>query len=116
MSNFVEQRMAVRLPFVQRVVCLVKTKGSEAADYDGQVRDLSIRSLYVRSKESPMEGTTCSVSLTLQGKHSVLDIRDIKGKIERVGEKGFVVFFSHHLEWFAIMPMFFQQHNKVKVV
>jgi len=108
-----ERRETLRLPFTTESICRIQTESREegqgAASYGGAVRDLSIVSVFVLSAQKPAVNRSCTVSFSLKGDNSTLEIRDIRGTVSRRDQDGFVVEFIHRLEWFALVPIYFSR-------
>jgi hypothetical protein len=106
MSKVTNRRTSFRMPFISKLVCQVK--GSEKK-YDGTLRDISITGLFVEMDEYPAVGNTCEMKIYLEGDHSRLVIEKVSGKIVRSDSKGVAIVFDNRLEWFVLIPLYFQK-------
>lgn len=108
MNSELERRVSFRMPFVTQVICRVREKDQK---YRGALRDLSISSLYMELDVSPKIGSKCVVDIILEGEHSRLKIENVAGSIVRVDDSGAAVLFDQRLEWFALVPLYFQKKS-----
>ncbi len=106
MSQSAERRVSFRMPFATEVICHADELDKK---YCGTLRDLSITSLFMEVDDSPHIGCRCHVNIILKGKHSRLEIKNIAGSIVRKDEDGVAVYFDERLEWFALVPLYFQK-------
>ena len=106
MSQPAERRESFRMPFATEVICYVDELDKQ---YKGTLRDLSITSLFMEADDSPEVGSICRIEIVLEGKHSQLEIKNISGKIVRNDGDGVAVCFDERLEWFALVPLYFQK-------
>ena len=118
MPTQTERRETLRLPFTTESICRIQTEsrkeGQGSAAYGGAVRDLSIEGMFILSAQKPAVNRSCTVSFTLKGDNSTLEIRDISGTVSRRDQDGFVVEFTHRLEWFALVPIYFSRLKEKK--
>ena len=110
-----ERRESLRLPFTEKAVCRILTEEKEMVSYDGTIKDLSIEGMFIQSTRQPRQNAECIMSITLEAEHSILEIREVKGKVARINKDGFAVAFSQRLEWFALIPIYFGEVNEVRV-
>jgi len=106
MSQPAERRESFRMPFVTEVICSVDELNKK---YWGSLRDLSITSLFMEAEDCPDVGVKCSIEIILEGKHSRLEIKNIGGNIVRNDGDGVAVCFDERLEWFALVPLYYQK-------
>jgi hypothetical protein len=113
MFSQTERREATRLPFTIEAICRIKTERKKenqgSAAYGGAVRDVSMVGMFILSAQKPAVNRSCTLSFSLIGEHSTLEIRDIKATVVRRDDDGFVVEFNHRLEWFALVPIYFSR-------
>jgi len=100
-----ERRISYRTPFVTKVVCHVDEHDKK---FYGMLRDLSIIGLFMETKDCPSVESECSIDIILEGKHSQLKIEKVKGRVIRADDDGVAVYFDERLEWFALVPLYFQ--------
>jgi len=106
MSQSAERRVSFRMPFATEVICHVDELEKK---YYGTLRDLSITSLFMEVNNCPHAGCKCHINIILKGKHSRLEIKDITGSIVRRDEDGVAIYFDERLEWFGMVPLYFQK-------
>ena len=106
MQNSEERRSSARLPFTPRAYCELKENGRE---FCGTIRDISMRSLYLSVDNQFEPSGDCDIQIVLEGSHSELEINNLTGKIVRTDQNGVAIRFDKQLEWFAIVPVYFQK-------
>jgi hypothetical protein len=105
-SPFEERRSSYRLPFVSPFVC--RTVGGDLV-VSGRLYNVSITGCY-GVLESPLPvGTSCSLHIIFQGDHSRLNVEGISSRIIRSSVEGVAVRFDQRLEWFVLIPLFYQK-------
>ncbi|MBU0480925.1 MAG: PilZ domain-containing protein [Proteobacteria bacterium] len=70
----------------------------------GQIRDISLNSLYIKSEASFPLGTKCHIDIIIPAKHSKMLIQLI-GKVVRREQAGYGVEFDHDLEFWPMLAM-----------
>ena len=70
----------------------------------GQIRDISLKSLYVKSEASFPLGTKCHIDIIIPAKHSRM-LLQLTGKVVRREESGYGVEFNHDLEFWPMLAM-----------
>lgn len=106
MSPFEERRSSYRLPFVSSFFC--RTIGEDLV-VSGRLQNVSITGCY-GVLESPLTvGTRCSLHIIFQGDHSRLNVEGIGSRIIRSSAEGVAVRFDQRLEWFVLIPLFYQK-------
>lgn len=105
----VERRESYRIPFVSKVICHVIDTDKR---YEGMLRDISITSLFMESENNFQIGDKCDIDIVFDGKHSRLVIESVHGKIVRCTEDGVAIQFDELLEWFTLIPLYFQKMHE----
>lgn len=106
MDQTADRRESFRLPFISKVTCHVN--GVDKT-YSGILRDMSITSLFMETEDCPDFGSSCNIEIIFKGEHSRLKIEDVKGSIVRCDDDGVAVRFEKRLEWFALVPLYFNK-------
>lgn len=101
-----DRRESMRLPFASKVICTIE--GVEEPCY-GNLRDMSITSLYMETRSFPKAGRKCVIDIVLTGKHSRLRLEQIAGHVIRIDDDGAAISFDERLEWFALVPLYFHK-------
>ena len=74
----------------------------------GTTRDISLKSLYVKSLASFPVGTQCHIDIIIPAKHSKMLIQ-LTGKVVRREKSGYGVEFTHELEFWPLLAMLKQK-------
>ncbi|MDK9707059.1 MAG: PilZ domain-containing protein [Desulforhopalus sp.] len=107
MLQLENRRKSFRMPFVTNISCYIKEIDAE---FQGMLRDISITGLYGEVDGPPLTaGWTCNLSITFTGDHSRLVVEGVCGKIVRSETQGVAIEFDKRLEWFILVPLFFQK-------
>ena len=106
MSQPAERRESFRMPFATEVICYV---GELDKKYKGTLRDLSITSLFMEADDCPDVGYKCNIDIILEGTNSRLEIKGVNGSVVRNDGDGVAISFDERLEWFALVPLYFQK-------
>ena len=106
MSQPAERRESFRMPFVTEVICYVDELDKK---YGGTLRDLSITSLFMEADDCPDVGKKCNIDIILEGTNSRLEIKGVNGSVVRNDGDGVAISFDERLEWFALVPLYFQK-------
>ncbi len=105
-----ERRVSVRTPFVSKGCCTVHETNK---NYSGTLRDISITGLFMEMDSCPDVGQKCDSEIVFEGAHSRLVIENVRGTILRSGDEGVAIHFDERLEWFVLIPLYFQKiHNQ----
>lgn len=106
MTPYEERRSSYRLPFVSSFLC--RTIGEDLV-VSGRLQNVSITGCS-GVLETPLPvGTSCSLHIIFQGDHSRLNVEGISSRIIRSSAEGVAVRFDHRLEWFVLIPLFYQK-------
>ena len=92
--------------FTPRAYGELKESGRE---FCGTIRDISMRSLFIKTDNSIDIAGSCDIQIVIEGNHSELEINNLSGKIVRTDADGVAVQLDKRLEWFAIVPLYFRK-------
>ena len=106
MGKSVERRVSYRIPFVSKIICNMSEAGTK---HYGMLRDISITSLFMETDECFQLGDTCEIDIVFEGKFSRLVIESVSGQVVRCNEDGVAIQFDELLEWFTLIPLYFQK-------
>ena len=101
-----ERRNSFRLPFMSKVVCHVDMIDK---NYRGTLRDLSTTGFFMETDDCPQVYYKCNIEIILEGEHSRLVIDNLSGSIIRNDDGGVGVRFDERLEWFSLVPFYFNK-------
>ncbi len=101
-----KQRKFFRMPFVAKISG--KIEGSENV-FSGSVRDISSLGLFIETSYKLDLGTRCECEIILSGNNSRLIIDQLKAKVIRQDDDGLALNLEEHLEWVALVPIYFHK-------
>jgi hypothetical protein len=111
MGKSVERRVSYRIPFVSKVICHMSETDKK---HHGILRDISITSLFMETDECFQLGDKCDIDIVFEGKFSRLVIESVSGTVVRCNDDGVAIQFDELLEWFTLIPLYFQKmHDQV---
>lgn len=113
MSKLADRRISFRIPFVAKVNCYIADLDKR---YSGMLRDISITSMFVELEECPEIGYRCDIDIVFEGKFSRLVIENVTGTVIRLNEGGMAIRFDELLEWFTLIPLYFQKMRDQSLV
>lgn len=109
MLQLENRRKSFRMPFVTNFTCHIRDIDTEL---HGILRNISITGLFGEVHAPPLTlGWTCNLSIVFTGDHSRLVVEGVGGKIVRSETQGVAIEFDKRLEWFILVPLFFQKSS-----
>jgi hypothetical protein len=101
------RRKSFRMPFITNFTCHINEID---IDLQGILRNISITGLFGEVHAPLLTlGWTCNLSIVFTGDHSRLSVEGVRGKIVRSETAGVAIEFDKRLEWFILIPLFFQK-------
>ena len=101
-----ERRTSYRLPFISPFVCRPLGMDSTLA---GTLNNVSITGCWGILEGNLAIDTECELQIIFQGDHSRLNVEAVRGRIVRSTHQGIAVHFAQRLEWFVLIPLFYNK-------
>ena len=101
-----ERRTSYRLPFSAPFLCRLDEEGGA---YSGILRNVSITGCHGTLEKRLPVGAACTLQIIFPGSHSRLNVEGVRGRVVRSDEEGLAVRFDQRLEWFVLIPLFYQK-------
>lgn len=91
-SDGSDRRHGVRVRFSTGVDFTIES-GEKTINLHGDIKDLSLRGIFVRTTETLEQGSTCDIKIALTGTEVPI-ILEMKGKVVRIEDSGIAVHFD----------------------
>jgi len=104
MERAVECRKSFRMPFNGEVRFRANGQG-----FRGVIQNLSSTGFFMKTDDRIPEAIECEIEIVMSGKYSRLKIDRLRGQVIRSEESGVGVEFAEHLEWVALIPIYYSK-------
>ena len=87
-----ERRMYERVEFATAIRIIIDT-GDKSIEVKGDSKDLSLKGIFIVTKEKVLQGSPCAVKIYLSGSTEELSLQ-IQGVVARIEDNGLGIFFD----------------------